>query len=103
PGRIPGRIEGQPSAIAVDGVDDDARVTWPGRHHVAGFVEREAEDVETARDVRHGRGSVGRNHAAPVSGLTGVGRPSGPTATRMTSAAVTSIRSPWPPLQRSTS
>ena len=51
------RVARQPAAVAGDVVDAHAGVGAEARRHlVARRVEREAEHVEAARDVRHGRG-----------------------------------------------
>ena len=60
--RIARRLERQTAAVARDLADRDAALTAGGergRHFVARRLEREAEDVEAACDVRHRRRSEG--------------------------------------------
>ena len=65
------RIHRQPSIVAVDGGNRDARSLLRGRdHHIAGFFEGEPHDVESAGDVRHRSGSVGGNHSGRIGTRT---------------------------------
>ena len=61
-GGVARRLPRQPTIVSADADDRDRRRAARderGGHLVAGRFEREAENVETARDIRDGRGSKG--------------------------------------------
>ena len=61
-GGVARRVARQAAVVAVDRLDEDA-VRWPARKRAVtsspGMIEREAEDIEAAADIRHGRRSKG--------------------------------------------
>ncbi len=64
-GRVLRHLARQPSAITLDGGDGNARPFGRGGHDdVAGFVEGEAEDVETAGDIGDSGRSEGGDHGS---------------------------------------
>ena len=52
--RVPGRLPRNSSAVVQDVVNLDARRNQPRGDGVARLLHRKAEDVESARDIRHG-------------------------------------------------